>query len=145
MIIKWFYHLIKFQKLSAESFGLLTHALGFWEGSYKKKSFGALQGDLILGEKFWEKKLSQKNRVSTASLLQEQKKEFSFSKHFHPYQTTKSKFLFFYFSFKHSIEANKIQGSQFSSKEHKSKRWKPSEGKINTASTSLFYSFLYYF
>ena len=130
MIIKWFYHLIKFQKLSAESFGLLTHALGFWEGSYKKKRFWALQGEDFFREKSnsWENKKNQRKTYCRANFWKKSLLS-SFLKLIRTKQRSKKGLFSSIFLLNIAFKPHKRQRSQFPRQNYKSKRWKPSEGE----------------
>ena len=84
----------------------------------------------------------------TAQILFKSKREsFSFFKK-KSIRTNKEKYQKISFlhcsSFKHSIEANKIQGSQFSSQEHNQNGEHPLKGNQYCINI-FFYSFLYYF
>ena len=128
--------------------------LGFWEESYINNIFLTLQKDFFWKKNSFgrEKAFRDQKKILWKNLLHKffskaKGKAFSFSKK-KSIRTNKEKYQKIYFlhcsSFKHSIEANKIQGSQFSSQEHNQNGEHPLKGEsiLHQASTFSSSSFI---
>ena len=94
------------------------------------------------GEFFWKKKTFTKGKKPTAEPKESKKKIkgfllFQFSSVENQKSNQKSFLFLLDFSFKTAFKSNKRLQSQFPRQNYKSKRWTPSEGRINNASTSF--------
>ena len=115
---------------------------------YKKKNLWLCRGGTSLKKNSFgrEKNPTAKKGTFSEPKTKSKEKSFPFPFQFSSVQNQtqiKSKVSFSsHFLLKTAFKSNKRLQSQFSRQNYISKRWTPSEGRINTASTSIFYSFL---